>query len=268
MDLLYPLPFCIIMPINHDITYNLDTNTVGVHQLDLPKGYEHLIRLKFIKGGLEGYELDSNAQLTMFFHANRIIDEVNPDFQLSPSDWVWNATLNVYEALFDATVRPLSILGVGSFFTKIRLNDDGLKESSLFTSKFLRASLPQGVSHCVPNDKFSAIPPWFRNWVSEYFKWEMIPGNPIFQLSTLLNTQSGSISIREIPLPSLITNGSDKISLGTSNGVYLLCYPTQESGTNEIVEISRQINSDGTLTMLKAPVNDGTHNLTIVELVP
>lgn len=252
--------------IKHKIIYDLDAGTVAPVQLDLPRGYEHQLRVKLTKGGVYGYEIPSGGSMQMFFHDNIAIDFVAPDHLIDVMDWVWDAVTQEYVAVFDASVRPLVIIGVGSFFSVIRVTDGGQFDSQIFTSKFLNAGTPTGLSHCSPNDKFTDIPTWFRNWVSEFFRWEAIPGDPAFNLGTLFSflQVSGAITMSDVAIPKTITS----FDPGAMSGNLLTWHVKQIGGAQETVEMSNQVNEDGSIPVIKAPSNDGTHVLTLVVFTP
>ena len=55
------------MVINHDLLFDLDTGEFFDGALSLPVGYAHVLRLKFVKDGVVGYNLGGNGLIQLYF---------------------------------------------------------------------------------------------------------------------------------------------------------------------------------------------------------
>lgn len=164
------------MPTYQTLTLNLDTGELGPQPVRLPVGYEHIIRLSLIKGGVSGYELPAGSSITALFDDAFPVDPVSAVYTIGISSWVWDPARQVYEAGFNASQRPLSIIGLSTFASRLTVIDGGTITEASFHTTFRNSPLPPGNDPCSVST--NTLPDWFQNWVSQNFRYNLLPDQP------------------------------------------------------------------------------------------
>ena len=171
------------MVINHDLLFDLDTGEFFEGVASLPVGFAHVLRIKFIKNGVTGHKLQGNYAVRLAFDQGFPVDLSNPIHDIFTASFVFNEDLQAYEVGFNATVRPLSIISLSTFATRLSVTEGGDIVSFDFHTKFRNAQLPAGVNPCDALNQ--DIDPDIINFFRQNFRFSLLPDTPTLKVSLL-----------------------------------------------------------------------------------
>ena len=169
------------MVINHDLLFDLDTGEFFEGVASLPVGFAHVLRIKFIKNGVTGHELNGAGFLQLYFDQTFPVNTEDPVHEIKGFEFVFNPDLQAYEAGFNATVRPLSIISLSTFATRLTVIEGGSVVNFDFHTKFRNAQLPAGVNPCDALNQ--DIDPDIVNFFRQNFRYSLLPDRPDLRLT-------------------------------------------------------------------------------------
>lgn len=190
----------------HTLSLNLDTKELQPSPVNLPVGYNHVIRLSLTKNGVSGYELPAGSLLTLRLDVTSPV--YNPVFSLDSFEWVWDPENQVYEAGFNAAERPLTTLSPSVFAAEFSIVEFGGGLYVVpFHIRFRNTPLPPGVesfSHFSEN-----LPRWFVNFWKTNHRYVALPDKPTLpevglSMSTIINVLLGSTPQEQIDFSGVI----------------------------------------------------------------
>ena len=165
------------MVVNQELLFDLDQKVFVNGVASQPIGYAHNLRIKFVKNGVAGYELPFGSALELRYDDHFPVSASDPIHVIPNSSFVWNATLEVYEAGFNAEQRPLNLISVSTFATELIVST-AENVTFKFHTKFRNTQLPAGIDPC---DNFDdQIPKKILNFFRNNFRYALLPDKPEF----------------------------------------------------------------------------------------
>ncbi len=259
----------------HTISLDLDSGVLSPLPVNLPIGFVHVIRLDLFTGK-SGYQLALGGTVSMFFDSTFPVDETNPVHSILPISWVWNPEHRVYEAGFDATQRPISLIGLTTLAARLRVVDSVFNVEKSFQVGFRNVSLPDAVDHCNVTE---GIPPRILNYIQSIFRYTLLPDAPDIveqffngisslddsQLATLTST-FGDLGTAVAPIVSGETMVSVQPPTNFDSTECVSVMVRRISGA-DTVEINSQIDTSGTrvdVEIITPALVDGTHEAVLL----
>ena len=266
------------MVINHDLLFDLDTGEFFEGALSLPVGYAHVLRIKFVKDGVVGYNLGDNGFIQLYFDQSFPVNTDDPVHQIKSFEFVFNPDLQVYEAGFNATVRPLSIISLTTFATRLAAvgsSSDALPVFFNFHTKFRNAQLPAGIDPCQALNQ--NIDPDIINFFRQNFRYSLLPDTPdlrvtssdfaelLSQLDPLLILNTTGQLTTEADIPQGATLVDVEPPEGVNPSLVSSIIVQRISGSEEVTASNEYgVDSGNSRVFISSPPSsDGTHKLII-----
>ena len=266
------------MVINHDLLFDLDTGEFFEGALSLPVGYAHVLRIKLVRDGVVGHKLEGAFSIQLYFDQSFPIDTNDPIYQIKTFEFVFNPELRAYEAGFNATVRPLSIISLTTFATKLSIVDgeDVVTLTTFdFHTKFRNAQLPAGIDPCQALNQ--NIDPDIINFFRQNFRYSLLPDTPDLRVTSsdfaellsqldpllILNTTGQLTTESDIPQGAVFVDVEPPE--GVDPNLVSSIIVQRISGSEEVTASNEYgVDSGNSRVFISSPPSsDGTHKLII-----
>lgn len=261
------------MIINHDLLFDLDTGEFFEGVANLPVGFAHVLRIKFIKNGVTGHELNVNSIIRLSFDQSFPVDTSDPIHEVTTLGFVFNPETQAYEVGFNATVRPLSIISLTTFATQLSITELGSEVTFDFHTKFRNAQLPAGVDPCAALNQ--EIDPDIVNFFRQNFRYTLLADTPDLRVSSSdfaeLIDQLEPLDIVNIAgrftTETDIPQGASLVDVEPPEGIdpaFVSSVIVQRVSGTEEVAVSNQYSTDSgnsRIFISSPPSSDGTHKL-------